>query len=117
MRQVFDIPDRGDIIVISIPAGSPARTGRMPARRAAIVVLSPQAYNGRAGLAVCCPIAARASGYPFEVSVPLGLPVSGVVLADQAISLDWRALRAEKAAALPAASVDEVLAKLRAVLS
>jgi len=34
-------------------------------------------------------------GYPFEVQVPDGLPVEGVVLADQARSLDWRARGAE----------------------
>jgi mRNA interferase MazF len=114
MRQVFYVPERGDVVLVALDP--PGRRVAMPARRA-VLVLSPQAYNARVGLAIVCPVVSRATGYPFEVSVPSGLPVSGVVLADQATSLDWRVRRAEKAAALPAAAVDEILGKLRAVLS
>ncbi|QLA21668.1 type II toxin-antitoxin system PemK/MazF family toxin [Desulfolutivibrio sulfoxidireducens] len=39
------------------------------------------------------PITSRQKGYPFEVFIPPGERVSGVVLADQARSLDWRARR------------------------
>lgn len=113
MRQVFDVPDRGDVLWISGGArGRPGRTGRRAA-----VVLSPQAYNARVGLALVCPVSPRATGYPFEVAVPPGLPVTGVVLADQARAVDWRTLRAEKACALPAGSAEEMLAKLRALLA
>ena len=92
--------------------------GRPPGRvsRRAVVVLSPQAYNAKVGLAVCCPIVSRVTGYPFEVTVPAGLSVAGAILADQTTSLDWRARRAEKAATLPPAVVDEVIDKLRALL-
>jgi mRNA interferase MazF len=38
---------------------------------------------------VTCPITSRIKGYPFEVAIPNGLRVSGVVLADQARSLSW----------------------------
>jgi mRNA interferase MazF len=43
--------------------------------------------------------------------------VTGVVLADQIKSLDWRVRRAEFICALPAATVAEVLAKLSTLLS
>lgn len=52
-------------------------------------MLSRRAYNERAGLCVACPITGRAKGYPFEVPIPKGHGVSGVVLADQARSLSW----------------------------
>jgi mRNA interferase MazF len=35
--------------------------------------------------------ASRVKGYPFEVALPEGSGVVGVVLADQLKSLDWRA--------------------------
>jgi mRNA-degrading endonuclease toxin of MazEF toxin-antitoxin module len=54
-------------------------------------VLSPAAYNGRVGLALLCPITNQVKGYPFEVVLPSGGPVTGVILSDQVKSLDWRA--------------------------
>lgn len=37
----------------------------------------------------------RVKGYPFEVVLPEGSGVIGVVLADQLMSLDWRARKAK----------------------
>jgi mRNA interferase MazF len=68
-------------------------------------------------LAVCCPITHQRKGYPFEVVIPSGLRVTGVVLADQVKSLDWRARQAELICVLPAETVAEVLAKLATLLS
>jgi mRNA interferase MazF len=56
-------------------------------------------------------------GYPFEVLIPDGLPVAGVILSDQVKNLDWRARKAEFACALPAQTVQEVLLKLGTLLS
>jgi mRNA interferase MazF len=113
MRQVFYVPDRGDIVWISLsPSGQHGETTRRPA-----IVLSPQAYNARVGLAIVCPISAHIKGYPFEVPLPSGLPVEGAILADQAQNLDWRVRRAEPICALPLSAVEEVLGKLRALLA
>jgi len=113
MKEVFYVPERGDVVWISVsPFDGRARTGRRPA-----VVLSPQAYNARVGLAVICPVVTQIKGYPFEVPLPTGLPVEGAALADQAQSLDWRAHRAERVCSLPPSAVDEVLGKLRALLA
>jgi mRNA interferase MazF len=65
---------------------------------------------------VFCPITSQVKGYPFEVAVPQGLSVGGVVLADQVKSLDWRARKAEFVDRLPANASDEVLGKLGALL-
>ena len=97
------VPERGDIVWLA---------GRRPA-----LVLSPAAYNAKVGLGLFCPITSRVKGYPFEVTIPPGLAVGGVVLSDQIRSLDWRARRAERAGRLPAAHVFEVLAKLGTLLS
>ncbi len=120
MKPIFFVPERGDVVLISLPLfssnGRDTRSGSRPSRRRAAVVLSPRAYNQRVGLAVLCPITAQSKGYPFEVLLPPGLPVEGVILADQAVSLDWRAHRAEKLCALPSGAVEEALAKLRTLI-
>jgi mRNA interferase MazF len=81
------------------------------------VVLSPLVYNEKVGLAIFCPITSQEKGYPFEVRIPAGLAVTGVVLADQVKSLDWRARKAERMCALPAEVMDEVLGKLNVLLA
>jgi mRNA interferase MazF len=81
------------------------------------VVLSPLAYNEKVGLAIFCPITSQEKRYPFEVRIPAGLAVTGVVLADQVKSLDWRAREAERMCALPAEVMDEVLGKLNVLLA
>ena len=58
-------------------------------------MLSPKAYNAKVGLALFCPVTSRIKGYPFEVVLPEGNGVNGVVLADQLKSLDWRAKKAK----------------------
>jgi len=106
------VPARGDVVWLSFdPQADHKQAGRRPA-----VVLSPAAYNGRVGLALFCPVTNQVRGYPFEVRIPTGLPVSGVVLSDQAKSLDWRARRAEQIGMLPASVIQEILAKLSALL-
>ena len=106
------VPERGDLVWISLnPQAGREQAGRRPA-----VVVSPKSYNGKVGLGLFCPITSLVKDYPFEVAVPQGLPIGGVVLADQVKSLDWRARKAEFAGRLPADARDEVLGKLGALL-
>ncbi len=106
------IPERGDIVWITfqLQAGH-EQAGQRPA-----LVLSPAAYNGKVGWALLCPITSQVKGYPFEVAIPEDLPTTGVILADQVKSLDWRARRAEFQHRVPDSVVDEVLQKLVALL-
>lgn len=109
VRGTLYIPGRGDIVWITLnPQAGHEQAGRCPA-----LVLSPRAYNAKVGLAVLCPVTNKVKGYPFEVAVPPGLPVSGAVLSDQVKSLDWRARKAELVCPLPPLVVNEVLGKLR----
>jgi mRNA interferase MazF len=106
------VPQRGDIVWLSFhPQAGHEQAGRRPA-----LVLSPAVYNAKVGLALFCPITSRVKGYPFEVVIPSGLAVSGVVLSDQVKSLDWRARRAEFAGQLPEVHVHEALDKLGTLL-
>lgn len=101
-------PKRGDIVWLSFtPQAGHEQAGHRPA-----LVLSPESYNRKVGLALFCPITSQVKGYPFEVRVPQGYEVSGVVLADQVKSLDWKARRATFCCALPAEAVCDVLNKL-----
>src|SRR5256712_14029729 len=84
-RKAGYIPERGDAVWITLdPQAGHEQAGRRPA-----LVLSPSAYNGRVGLALFCPITNQVKGYPFEVLIPPGSPVTGVVGSDQVKSLDW----------------------------
>ena len=106
-------PNRGDVVWISFdPRVSHEQAGRRPA-----VVVSPGSYNGKVGLAILCPITNQVKGYPFEVGIPPGLNVSGVVLSDQAKSLDWRVRKAEFICKLPKAVALNVLDRLGTLLS
>jgi mRNA interferase MazF len=113
MKQVFYVPERGDVVWITLSrkSGRSRASERRPA-----VVLSPQTYNSRVGLAVVCPITAHIKSYPFEVLLPAGLPVAGTILADQAGTLDWRVHRAERICSLAPEVIDEALGKLRSLL-
>jgi mRNA interferase MazF len=107
VRATF-IPERGDAVWIQFnPQAGHEQAGRRPA-----LVLSPAAYNGKVGLAILCPITNQVKGYPFEVAIPESRSVSGVVLADQVKSLDWRVRKAELIERLPLGVVQEVLGKL-----
>lgn len=94
-----------------MPQAGYEQAGRRPA-----LILSPQAYNAKTRLALCCPVTSRVKGYPFEVLLPSTSTVSGVVLADQIKSLDWQARRARFVSQAPRRVVGEVLAKLGVLL-
>jgi mRNA interferase MazF len=107
------VPQCGDVVWITLnPQAGREEAGRRPA-----VVVSPKSYNGRVGLAIFCPITSQIKGYPFEVVVPAGLPVTGAILSDQVKSLDWRARNAELICTLPSETISEVLQKLATLLA
>lgn len=106
------VPERGDVVWITLnPQAGHEQAGRRPA-----LVLSPSAYNGRVGLALLCPITTQVKGYPFEVPLPAGFPIAGVVGADQVKCLDWRARKAALIAAVPEEIVTQVVARLQSLL-
>ena len=91
MIPALHVPDRGDIVWVDFdPQAGHEQAGRRPA-----LIVSPQSYNQKVGLVLLCPITNQRKGYPFEVPLPKGLKVAGVVLADQVKSIDWHARRAE----------------------
>jgi mRNA interferase MazF len=105
-------PRRGDLVWLNFdPQAGHEQAGQRPA-----LVLSPESYNRKVGLALFCPITTQQKGYPFEVAVPSGLAVSGVILSDQVKNLDWKVRKTRYADTAPSETVQEVLAKLNALL-
>jgi mRNA interferase MazF len=79
------VPERGDIVWINFtPQAGQEQAGKRPA-----LVISPSIYNKKVRLAVFSPITSQIKGYPFEVIIPDGHKIRGVVLADQVKSLDY----------------------------
>ena len=106
-------PARGDIVWLQFnPQAGHEQAGRRPA-----LVISPQPYNKKVGLALFCPITSRVKGYPFEVELPSGLDASGAVLSDQIRSLDWRSRKASRIGAVPDAVLRDVLAKISVLVA
>lgn len=105
-------PEAGDIIEISFdPQAGREQAGRRPA-----LVLSPRMYNEKARLCVLCPITNQGKGYPFEVRIPDGHSVTGVVLSDQVKSMSWEDRRAEFKCPGPDAVIADVKAKIKALI-
>lgn len=106
------VPERGDVVWLTFePQVGHEQGGRRPA-----VVLSPASYNAKVGLALLCPVSRQVKGYPFEVMLPQGFGIDGVILSDQVKSLDWRARQAQFLARLPAPVIDQVAARVGALL-
>ena len=106
------VPDAGDLFWHTFdPQAGHEQAGRRPA-----LVLSPKVYNQKAGLALVCPVTSQIKGYPFEVPVPAGCGVKGVILADHVKSVDWKARQAERIGRLPPLALNEVLARLAPLL-
>ena len=105
-------PKRGDLIWLDFtPQAGHEQSGRRPA-----AVISRSEYNRKAGLILACPVTSRQKGYPFEVSLPEGAAIAGVILADQVRSLDWRSRHSEFIGHLADDVLDEVLSKLSVLI-
>ena len=59
-----------------------------------------------------CPITRQGKRYPFEVAIPAGEAVAGVILADQVRNLSWTDRRAEVRGSIPHNVLDDVREKI-----
>jgi mRNA interferase MazF len=106
------VPEAGDLIWLTFdPQAGHEQAGRRPA-----LVLSPKPYNRKSGLALVYPVTNQMKGYPFEVPVPGNCGVTGVILADQVKSLDWKVRQAERIGRVPLPTLNEALARLAPLL-
>jgi len=105
------IPEKGDIIWIQF---NPQR-GREQANHRPAIVLTPKKYNEKTSLCVVCPLTSKRKGFPFEV-IYEDEKVKSVILSDHVRSLDWRVRKAKFKKKADPFIVEEVLAKLSALI-
>ena len=106
------IPKRGDAVWLNLDPQS----GREQAGRRPVLIISPFAYNKKVGLALVCPITNQAKGYAFEVEIPRGLKVKGVILSDHIKNADWQTRNIKFICKIPENIVEDVVEKLDTLL-
>ena len=107
-----EAPDAGDLLWLDFgPPVGHEQGGPRPA-----LVLSGRDYNSQSSLLVVCPITRKQRDWPFEVSLPTGGLIDGVVLVDQIKVIDPAVRPIRRAGQLPDDIVDEVRARLAVLL-
>ena len=102
-------PDRGDLVEMNFQPAS----GREIDKRRPAIVLSPVAYNRRAGLCVAVPVSADLTPGPLWVPMPPGyLPRPSLVLCDYVKSFDYRERAATFLHRVPAPLVEQIVSNL-----
>jgi mRNA interferase MazF len=113
VRDVAYQPDRGDFIYLDFtPQAGTEQAGRRPA-----LVLSTRDFNIATGLAVVCPLTNTKSESRFEVPLPRGTKLTGVVLSHQFRTIDWIARNAEFHSKANENLLWEVLGRIEAILA
>lgn len=106
------VPDRGDLVWITLnPAAGHEQAGRRPA-----LVISPKSYNRKTGLCLICPATRQKKGYAFEVDVSSEDGTITVILSDHLRNVDWRVRRAERIRRVSESVLDQVVARIHALL-
>lgn len=106
-------PARGDLVYFNFhPQVGHEQAGRRPG-----IVLSPKSFNEVTGVVSICPITNTVRGWGYEVRLPDGLAVEGVILTDQLKNLDWKARNLEVKGQVPEEIVQDCLAKIHTFLS
>lgn len=104
--------DRGDIYLVSLdPTAGHEQQGTRP-----VLIVTPSAFNRLTKAPVVLPITtggnfARMAGFAVSL-MRAGTRTTGIVRCDQPRTLDLGARNARKLESVPAAIMDEVLAKL-----
>lgn len=106
------IPKRGDFVWLTFdPQSGHEQKGTRPA-----LVLSFERFNRRMGFAFVCPISNTKRKNPFYVPIPQNAPVTGVIMADQLRSLDFKSRNAGYIADCSELVLQDVLRRIKPVL-
>ena len=106
-------PERGDFVYLDFsPQAGTEQAGRRPA-----LVLSSRDFNIATGLALVCPITNTQTKSRFEVPLPRGVNVTGVILSHQFRTVDWIARKAQYRSKAGKDLVEEVLGRIEAILA
>lgn len=80
------------------------------------LVVSKDGFNQKMGFAYTCPISNTQRQNPFYVPIPDGGAVTGVIMADQLRSLDFRARKAIYIADCPEQLLQDVLRRIKPIM-
>ena len=110
------IPDRGDIVHLQF---DPSAGQEIKGPHYALVI-SKKIFN-QSGLAMMCPISQGSANFArtYGTLVTLmgtGLQTQGAVHCHQLKSLDWKSRKAKKRESVPDIILDDVIARLEAIL-
>jgi mRNA interferase MazF len=106
------VPARGDFIWLNFdPQSGHEQMGKRPA-----LVVSHTEFNQQRGFILVCPVSNTKRKNPFYVNIPDGEAVTGVLMADQLRSLDYRSRGAELIATCPKDLLLEVLARIYPIM-
>ncbi len=105
-------PERGDFIWLDFtPQAGTEQAGTRPA-----LVLSPRDFNIATGLAVVCPVTNTNTNGRFEVPLPRGTKLTGVILSHQFKTVDWIVRNARFHSKANQDLMWEVLGRIEAIL-
>jgi mRNA interferase MazF len=106
------VPQRGDFVWLDFdPQAGHEQMGKRPA-----LVVSHDGFNQKMGFAFVCPISNTQRRNPFYVLIPEGAGVTGVIMADQMRSLDFRARQASLICKCPEQVFEDVLRRIKPIV-
>jgi mRNA interferase MazF len=106
------IPARGDIVKFDFnPILGREQAGYRPA-----LIITAKKFNQSTGLALACPITSKIKGFNLEVILPNELNTSGAILIFQVKTIDWVERQIKFIESLPSQTMEEVAAKLHALI-
>ena len=113
VEDVVYQPERGDFVWLDFtPQTGTEQAGHRPA-----LVLSPRDFNIGTGLAVVCPLTNTMTESRFEVPVPKGARLKGVVLSHQFRTVDWIARNIKFHSKANDELMWEVIGRIEAILA
>lgn len=106
------IPKRGDFIRLNFnPQAGHEQKGTRPA-----LVVSHSIFNKKMGFVFVCPISNTKRKNPFYVAIPKGKKVTGVIMADQLRSLDYKYRKAALISKCSEELLQEVLMRINPII-
>lgn len=109
--------DRGEIWLVSLDPG----TGHEQSGKRPVLIISPAPFNRLTRLPVVMPITSggsfvRTAGYAVSLD-GAGTKTTGVIRCDQPRTIDMAAREGKRLERIPAAIVNDVLARVETILS
>jgi len=105
-------PEQGQLLKLDLdPTLGHEQKGYRPA-----LVASSTIFNRHTGFCWIIPITTPQKGIPNEIRLPEGLPVYGTLLLSQLRAIDWRARPFSVAGHVPGDFLEDINARLSAVL-